>query len=273
MRRTALTLIGAGCVALSGQIASAADIRARPAPVYKAAPAMVAAYDWTGFYIGGHVGYGWGDKDWTDVALDGPFTGTVRPQSFHTDGFLGGGQVGVNWQTGPWVLGAEFDMSWTGMDGSSTGPSFAGGAGESITVGTDIKWLATATGRVGYAWNNWLWYVKGGFAWAHEDFPRSAFVNTPITFPTLSDTRTGWTVGAGAEFGWTPNWSVKLEYNYLDFGSEQYTMVGTQPGVGTITVGTDIDQHIHLVKLGINYRFGDFGKGPVAGKGPVVSRY
>ena len=227
-----------------------------------------------GFYIGAHVGYGWGDKDWRETALTAPFTGDVLGQGFDTDGFLGGGQVGVNWQTGPWVFGAEFQMSWTGMDGGATGPAFTGSAGDSITVGTDIDWLATVTGRIGYAWSNWLWYVKGGFAWADEQFTRSAFVSGPgtITFPTASDTRTGWTVGVGVEYGWTPNWSVKFEYNYLDFGSDRYTLAGTSSGGAPFAVNAELDQQIHLVKLGINYRFGGIGKGPV-GKGPVVGKY
>jgi outer membrane immunogenic protein len=266
MRRTALTLVGAGVVALSSQVASAADMRARPAPVYKAAPAVVAAYDWSGFYIGAHAGYAWGDKDFELTSPDSP--GEVRRPSFNTDGFLAGGQVGVNWQTGPWVFGAEFQMSWTGLDGSATvAPPLAGGAGN-ITVGADINWIATLTGRIGYAWANWLWYVKGGVAWADEEYTRAALIGaTAVTSPVISDTRTGWTVGIGAEYGWTPNWSVKLEYNYLDFGSHQFSSVSTGGQLAPFTVNTDVDQQIHLVKVGINYRFGAIGKGP------VVSRY
>ena len=253
--------------------AIAADMRARPAPVYKAAPAMVAAYDWSGFYIGAHVGYGWGDKDFSLTAPDeAAFAGDVLRQNHSTDGFLGGGQVGVNWQTGPWVFGVEGQMSWTGMDGSSTGPAFTGGT-NTLTVGTDIDWLATLTGRVGYAWNNWLWYVKGGIAWADEEYTRTGTVfGTAVTSAAVGDTRTGWTIGAGAEFGWTPNWSVKFEYNYLDFGSERFTSLNTSGGGPTLLIDSDVDQQIHLVKMGINYRFGGIGKGPV-GKGPVVSRY
>ena len=181
----------------------------------------------------------------------------------------------MNWQTGPWVFGAEFQMSWTGMDGSSTGPAFTGTSGDSITLGADINWLATLTGRVGYAWSNWLWYVKGGIAWVDEELTRSALISGQgtVSFPAFNDTRTGWTVGIGAEYGWTPNWSIKLEYNYLDFGSEVYHRVGTASlTTDTFEVFTDIDQQIHLVKLGINYRFGGIGKAPV-GKGPVVTRY
>ena len=236
--------------------AVAADMRAKP--VYKAPPTAVASvYNWTGFYIGGHVGYGWGDKDWSFLDL----TADPARVNFDVDGFLGGGQIGFNWQAGSWVFGLEGEFGWSGIDGATTLTP----GGTSVTFSTELNWIATFTGRIGYAWNNWLWYVKGGGAWADEDHVVAPVGTTPAT---ANSTASGWTIGGGAEYGFAPNWSARLEYAYYDFGSKTYTF--TAPGDTFFDVS--IDQQIHTVKFGVNYRFGEFGKGPV-GKGPVVTRY
>ena len=246
MRRGLLALGLAGAT-LFGGAAMAADISR---PVYKAPPAgaLPVAYDWTGFYIGGHVGYGWADKTWQD----GFGFGTV---THNADGFLGGGQAGFNFQTGMFVLGVEGDFSWSGISGGTTGTGvLIGGAPFGATFNTDVDWTATLTGRVGLAFDRWLVYGKGGVAWARDKYSTNFY-----TFPgtvELSDTRVGWTAGAGVEYAFAPQWSAKLEYNYMDFGSRS---VSFTPGTAT-----DIDQQIHAVKFGINYKFGG---------GPIVARY
>ena len=222
--------------ALVSTSAMAADI-ARP--VYKAPPAgaLPVAYDWTGFYIGGHVGYGWAKKDWQDGF--GLFN-----LSTDANGFLGGGQVGFNYQIGQFVLGAEGDFSWTGINGGSTLTGVVPAPGRSFN--TDVNWISTLTGRVGLAFDRWLVYGKGGVAWAEDKFSTDLY-----TFPgavEVTDTRIGWTAGAGVEYAFAPAWSAKLEYNYMDFGNKA---VSFAPGAST-----DIDQQIHTVKLGINYKFG-----------------
>lgn len=240
MRRHFLAFVAAAGLAGFGTAASAADMGR---PVYKAAPAPVAhVYNWTGFYLGGHAGYAWGNKDWADV-VTGPFS-----VGHDVDGFLLGGQVGFNYQINSLVLGIEGDIAWTGADGGTTTARFGG-----ETYNADMNWIGTLTGRVGFAFANWMIYGKGGFAWADEDlaYTRAGFAASG------SDTRTGWTIGAGVEYGLTDAWSVKLEYNYLDFGSRTVTF-------SPIDV-FDVDQQIHTVKLGVNYRFG-YG-------GPVVARY
>jgi outer membrane immunogenic protein len=231
MRRFTLAL-AAATVALGVTAASAADLGQRP--VYKAQPAPVAvAYNWSGFYVGGHVGYAWSSEEVRDV-----ITGVSSASD--PDGFLGGAQVGFNWQTGAFVFGVEADWSWAGVDGSATIPG--------AVVNSEHNWYATATARVGYAVDNWLWYVKGGAAWMEADYSIAGV-------SASSDTRTGWTVGTGLEWALAPNWSAKLEYNYLDFGSE---------AIGA-PIGVDVDTQVHLVKLGLNYRF-DWGKGPVTAR-------
>jgi outer membrane immunogenic protein len=229
MRRFTLAL-AAATFALGITAASAADLGQRP--VYKAQPAPVmAAYNWSGFYVGGHVGYAWASED-VSSTLTGLSGGT------DPSGFLGGAQVGFNWQTGAFVFGVEGDWSWTNADGSTAIP---------VAVTSQHNWYATATARVGYAVDNWLWYVKGGAAWLDADYTVAGL--------QVGDTRTGWTVGTGIEWALSPNWSVKLEYNYLNFGSESIAA----------PIGVDADTQVSLVKLGLNYRF-DWGKGPVTAR-------
>ncbi|GIK80135.1 MAG: porin family protein [Alphaproteobacteria bacterium] len=230
MRRLTLALIAATALALGATAASAADLGRRP--VYKAPPAPVpVAYNWSGFYVGGHLGYGWGNNEVTDLL-------TGVKSNLDSDGFLGGAQIGLNWQTGAFVFGIEGDWSWTNADGSTAIPG--------AIVNADHNWYGTATARVGYAFDNMLWYVKGGAAWMDSDYSIGGL--------TVSDTRTGWTVGTGLEWAISPNWSAKLEYNYLDFGADRVS-----------PLAIDVDSQAHLVKLGLNYRFG--------ASGPVVTRY
>lgn len=230
MRRFTLAL-AAATVALGVTAASAADLGQRP--VYKAQPAPVAIYNWSGFYIGGHAGYAWGREGITDNITG--VTAATDPS-----GFLAGAQVGYNWQVGQWVFGIEGDWSWTNADGSAAIPG--------AIVTSEHNWYSTLTGRVGYAVDNTLWYVKGGAAWAETDFS--------IAGIGVSETRNGWTIGGGLEYGFTPNWSAKLEYNYLDFGKDSIAA----------PIGVQADTQVHLFKAGLNYRF-DWGKAP------VVARY
>jgi outer membrane immunogenic protein len=239
MRRGLLAAVGLMSATMLSGAALAADI-ARP--MYKAPPAgvMPVAYDWTGFYIGGHVGYGWADKSWTDSF-------GIVTAGHESDGFLGGGQVGFNYQINQFVFGVEGDISWANLSGgASTGP---------FNVNANVDWTSTLTGRVGLAFDRWLVYGKGGVAWAGDRYSTNTY-----TFPLtaeISDTRWGWTAGAGVEYAFAPQWSAKLEYNYMDFGTRSYAFA---PGIST-----DIDQQIHAVKFGINYKFG--------GGGPIMARY
>jgi outer membrane immunogenic protein len=226
MRRLTLAILAASGIALSATAASAADLGR--APVYKAPPAPApVAYNWTGLYIGGHLGYGWGTDGFSDP--------TVGTGDIDVDGFLAGAQLGYNWQVGSWVFGLEGDWSWSNGDGSVAGP-----LGSTFTA--DRNWYATATARVGYAWENWLWYVKGGAAWADTDY---SLVIPGVIAASGGDTRSGWTVGAGVEWALAGNWSAKVEYNYLDFSDESIA-------------GASFDSQNHLVKVGLNYRFGPY---------------
>lgn len=151
-------LKGAFAVVLSVgaiQISSAADIPVR-APVRAPAAIPVPIFSWTGCYIGGHVGGGWALKDWTD---------NIGGTSHTADGVIAGGQVGCDYQTGQWVFGAEGQFSWANLEGQSVNPAFP-----TETERSKIDFIGTVTGRLGYAVDRALFYVKGGGAWVNERF-------------------------------------------------------------------------------------------------------
>ena len=231
------TLLAGTAGALLASPVLAADL-----PVRKAPFAPAAVYDWTGFYIGGHLGGAWGDKDWFAVGV-GPLG------SHDVDGFIGGGQVGFNYQVGTWVFGVEADFSWADVNGHHVDNVFFG------DNRTKVDWFGTVTGRIGYAFDRTLLYVKAGGAWARDVYT----ITATGFFAQTSDTNWGWTVGAGLEYGLTPNWSLKLEYNYLSFDTQRVTFVPNTGG----PFDRDVDQQIHVLKAGINYRFG----------GPITARY
>jgi outer membrane immunogenic protein len=251
----------AGAALVAGSSAHAADL-GRPPP-YKAPPPVVAPvpiFTWTGCYLGGHVGWGWGRK-----TASAPELAPGVSVSGDTSGFLGGGQVGCNYQLAPnWVIGIEGDGSAADIKGDVTDTV----SGITGTAHARTDWIASATGRLGWAWDRWLIFAKGGAAWAGDKY--SADIPTLFEHLDASETRSGWTVGGGVEWAFWYNWSAKLEYDFYDFGTRSVTFTGTigPTSVPEVVPGIDVKQTISAVKFGINYRF-DWGKG----KAPVVARY
>ncbi|HWV44033.1 outer membrane protein [Pseudorhodoplanes sp.] len=243
MRNITIAAVAAAGIALGAvQSASAADI-ARP--VYKAAP-VVTAYNWSGFYIGGNVGYGWGRGDFDNLA----------GYSWNQDGVFAGGQIGWNWQGAgsPWVWGVEVDSQWANMKDSVTvaaGPLVANAFSE-------LNYFGTARLRLGYAWDRAMLYATGGLAWGTNEVGASLALPGVFVSGTASDTHVGWTVGGGVEWALLDNWSAKVEYLYLDLGNESYL---GGPAAG----GFNVDLTAHTVKVGLNYRFG-YSKSPVVAK-------
>jgi outer membrane immunogenic protein len=241
MRRLSLALLA---TAAFSQFAVAADLPARAAaPAYKAAPMIAPVFTWSGFYIGGNVGGLWATKDWNLNPGGAP----ISSQS--PSGFLGGVQAGVNFQAASWVFGIQGDYDWSSASGS---------AADLVAIGdtdrTRIRGLGSVTGRVGYALDRALLYVKGGGAWVRDDY--DVFVTaTGAPAASASETRGGWTVGGGVEFAFAPNWSAFAEYDYYGFGTRANTF--TAAGGGTFGTA-DIRQKVSVVKGGINYRF-DWG--------------
>jgi len=233
----ALVALGAAVPAL------AADLGARP---YTKAPAYVAQpiYNWTGFYIGAHLGGAFGG--------DNNFGGLVTGNN--NDGrFLGGVQVGADYQFAPnWVLGIEGQYSWLGSN--NNGVIFPG----SLVYTNNQRALASVTGRLGYTWGPALLYVKGGYAYS-DNSETLALAGAPIAFALDRSHRDGYTVGAGLEYMFAQNWSAKAEYQYYDFGSSRFVAPAALVPFGSFRTDD------HTVKAGLNYRF-NWG-------GPAVARY
>lgn len=242
-------LSGAAIAAmLAGGAASAADL-----PAYKAPPPVAAYYNWSGFYVGGFTGGAWGRTDTNSLAL-----GTLGNVDLRGAGVLAGGTVGLNYQVGYWVFGIEADSAWTNFNGNRTCPSAAFPIFTTLlTCHTHMTSMSTVAGRVGYAWDNVLLFAKGGGAWKRgsEDITNNS--NGQV-FDTVTDNRSGWVIGGGLEFGFTPNWSAKVEYDYLDFGSKRLT--GALPAF----LDWNVKEQVHAVKFGVNYRFA---------YGPVYANY
>jgi outer membrane immunogenic protein len=297
-----LFVSGVGVAALLAAPAMAGDLPINAplyAPLYRAPP--IIALNWTGCYLGGHVGGGFIDKK-----FGGPFVDNAVPSTFgaptsfaisdpstdlNSTALLGGGQVGCNFQVASnWVIGFEADASGANQQGggdsrlitegavlNGTLPGIATVVSSNGTASSRTDFIATATGRLGYTFGRLgegMVYAKGGAAWAHDKyqfngqvltapcgavtigplFPQCVLVNsfvTPFNFG-VSETRVGWTVGAGVEWAVWANWSVKLEYDYLDFGSRTVTFNDPLLGAANISV----TERISEVKLGVNYRFG-----------------
>jgi outer membrane immunogenic protein len=242
-------VIAISALAASTVGAFAADMAARP---YTKAPPLPPApiYSWGGFYVGANVGGAWARSNVTDVNgfASGALPGTVT--SIDRSGFLGGGQIGYNWQTGAFVFGIEGDGGWMDLGGKT----LLTGTSSNSMVGLRSAAYGDITGRAGYAFDRALLYVKGGYAVMDN---AAAFSTNAAFTPSFSGTSTGYTVGGGVEYKITQNWSAKVEYMHFDFGhSLNYSLVPpTFPFTQTLRVET--------VKFGINYLFG----------GPVVAKY
>jgi outer membrane immunogenic protein len=240
--------------------AFSADLPVRM-PVKAPIAAPVPHFSWTGCYVGAHVGGGWGQKDFTDEFFTTDFFGQVPSSpTANTSGWLAGGQVGCDYQFATtWVVGVEGAGSWANIRGSSD-PFFSGKA----VFNAQTKWIATATGRLGYASDRWLIYAKGGAAWAGDNYQvPGTFAGVPFNY-SGSETRSGWTIGAGVEWAFWQNWSAKVEYAYYDFGTRSLNLI--DPGVVGTGLGPDsssIKQRIQTVTLGINYHF--WTEAPLAG--------
>lgn len=229
--------------------ASAADMHVkapRPAPT-------PPPFSWTGFYFGGNLGGAWVKRDVTDSLFGFNFS----PGNDNNGVFIGGGQVGANYQVNNIVLGVEGDFDWAANNNNtSNGVIVSGvGLGHTFQVTANNRWVTTLAARLGVAVNNVLFYGKAGGGWVGAD----GFTVTDLTTSTSftgsgSTTNSGWLVGGGLEWAFADNWSAKFEYDYLGLGSRTFTVpVGSPFFVGdTFTAG---NRNVQMAKVGINYRF------------------
>jgi outer membrane immunogenic protein len=248
MSKAAWGFVAAAFLAASGT-AGAADI----APV----PAIpVPSYNWAGLYLGAHVGGAWEHRDATifNALTNAP----LAPGEIHADSVIGGGQIGFNYAlTRNVIVGVEADVSGTDLRQTSFGANLFGVREKKIDV------FGTARARLGYAWDNWLIYGTGGFAWVDEQMTRTQRVitvnnATPGTVESASGVATGWAAGAGLEWGFARNWSARVEYLHLELDTQSFLFPLAAQRV-------DAQVTIDSARIGVNYRF-DWGA-------PLVARY
>jgi outer membrane immunogenic protein len=248
--RCALLAFGAAIAAVAAcgpTAAFAADLPTKAPPMM-----MAPAYDWSGFYIGGHVGGVW---DHRTVTTNNIATGVAVPlgTGSHTlSSVTGGAQGGFNFVLAPgWIAGFEADVSGAGLD--ATTPITTTRFGTNLHH-NELDLYGTVRGRVGYAINNVLLYGTGGFAWADEKITRTqvtgAFANAvaPVS-ESATQTGIGWAAGAGVEWGFAPNWSARAEYLHLDLGTQSFTFPLAMQR-------NDARVNLDVVRAGLNYKFG-----------------
>jgi len=246
MRKLLLTGVAVVAVVAASSAVAVNSAAAADMPL-KAAPPVAVAPNWTGFYIGLNGGGGWGTKElWEGECLScDPFSGKELAQN-SVNGFLAGGQIGYNQQYGWVVLSIQGSFDWANIRGTTPIPIFS--TLDQFSSQTDG--IFTLTGRIGGTVDHALLYVIGGAAWALDKYNLLEF-GTP--FASGSETRLGGLLGGGIEYAFTPNWSGKLEYNFMDFGGKNVTFCeGTECG----TFG--VRQFIHTVTVGVNYKFNDW---------------
>jgi outer membrane immunogenic protein len=294
MRKLFLLRLTMFAAVILGSAAQAADmpVKARPP-----APAPVM-YNWTGFYIGGHIGGAWVNRDGDHrfdpanrcISEDRRFYGPVcfedHGHGRNNGNFIAGGQLGFNYQFGQYVWGIEGQISAVvdNDDDDACGFFTWRGVRDHLFRCRDrSNWVATVAARLGIAvgqTGNWLIYVKGGAAFADARFDIRRRTDCPwerefcndtnnLFFNTNDDVRVGWMVGAGVEWGAWGNWSWKLEWNFMDFGNRDNHFDHFIVECGCdIRHRFDRDLQVNVVKFGLNYRFG-----AAAVEAPVAARY
>jgi outer membrane immunogenic protein len=282
MKRLLIGISAAASLLATGALAADLPVKA---PVYTKAPAYAEpVFTWTGFYLGGNLGYSWGNSD-NSTTLDRFLTGLPLPGTLigtntgsnNANGVIGGAQAGYNWQMSNWLLGLETDIQGSDERGSSTITCLGcADVGTNITTNLTqrLNWFGTFRGRAGVlATPDVLLYATGGLAYGEVNVGGSvtgdgAVGSTTVVLPGTSSTRTGWTAGAGVEGHIGGNWTAKLEYLYVDLGTVSggpvellgiLVPVRVAPGLSYSSHFTD-----NIVRVGINYHFNG---------GPVVAKY
>jgi outer membrane immunogenic protein len=271
MKRLLIGISAAASLFATGALA--ADMAVKQ-PVYTKAPVYVEpVFNWTGFYVGGNLGYSWGRSSDTSTATNGAGTTLVTATGrSNLDGIVGGGQIGYNWQMANWVWGLEADIQGTDEKGSRSficpavtclPPAALALPDVNATLSQKIDWFGTVRGRAGIlAAPQVLLYATGGLAYG--EIKTGETVGLLNTFST-STTNVGWTVGAGVEGVIGGGWTAKLEYLYVDLGHVSGSFVTTLNALGNTPLSVNYNSHItdNIVRAGVNYHFG----------GPVVAKY
>ena len=238
-----------GLLSLSSAGAMAADL------ALKAPPPAPPAPSWTGFYIGVNGGASWATAA-NAISLAGlGGVGTLPLYSQGLNGFLGGGQIGYNYQSGNFLVGVEGDGDWTHINGTT--PCLV-----EFSCSANMKWTADATVRAGVLpMHNLLVYVKGGASWTdvNYNFSSGSLLAPASITSNVTETKVGGLLGFGTEYMFAPHWTAKIEYNYVDYGShtDNHPLTETVPGLGAATVNVPVQSSLKAstMKAGINYLF------------------
>ncbi|MBU6458706.1 MAG: outer membrane beta-barrel protein [Bradyrhizobium sp.] len=244
-------IIAAAALLIAGTTAgSAADLSmATKAPAY-----VAPVWSWTGFYIGGHVGAGWGTTESTITSITGLGPTNFALEQNNRSGVLGGGQIGYNFQSGWAVFGIQADIA--GMDVKGTAPCFI-----ELTCTSKSDWLATVSGRFGgVVADKTLIYAKGGAAWMNTThtvaIPAAGIFGAPgagTASASAENTDFGWLLGFGAEYAFSPNWTAFIEYDYMQFDTKSATLNFVAiPGAA---LNVDYKDKLSIAKIGVNYKF------------------
>jgi outer membrane immunogenic protein len=261
MKKAVLVGISLAAMGTGTATAFAADLSA---PMYTKARLPVAPYySWAGFYLGLNGGGASSRNCWDLTARN--VAGTVTPVSpavregcHDATGGLVGGQIGYRWQASTWVFGVEAQGDWANLKASNLSAPLA--FGSVLTNRTKIDAIGLFTGQIGYAWNNVLWYGKGGAALSHDKYT-GITTASGLGFDQASETRWGGAVGTGVEIGFAPGWSVAAEYDHLFMGSRSLNFGAT--GTNIFTRTDNIKQDVDMGTVRVNYTFG----------APLVARY
>jgi outer membrane immunogenic protein len=232
---------------LGTAVAGAADMAVKAPP-----PPPPPLFSWTGFYVGANIGGTWSSQDWWDTRFQTNFTNNAGL-------FIGGGQIGGNYQVGNFVIGGEWDFDWAGNH--TGGGVLIPGVGN-IVVTNNNRWITTVAARFGYAVDHWLFYGKAGGGWVGNNTLIVTNLTTGVSltcgsFSTLTNCGNntgGWLVGAGVEYAFTNNWTVKFEYDYLGLGNRTFFIPATAPLLAGDTF-TSNNRNVQMVKVGVNYLF------------------
>jgi outer membrane immunogenic protein len=260
-----------GATALLGWAGAAGAADLLPTRKSPPMPSPPSAYNWTGFHAGLNAGYGWGSGD-ANLQLSGTALAALTPNiisgsyppsvGFNRSGFIGGGQIGYNYQISALVLGVEADFDGAHVRGSSTiqtaVATFAPGV---FSAGSTLNWLGTARARLGFTpVDRWLVYATGGLAYGADQ--HSYLGSYPLLAQNVASSQTivraGWTLGAGLEWAFADNWSVKAEYLYYDLGSSHDATTPSAAGAPFFVGGRVSNKFTDtgdIARFGVNYRF------------------
>jgi outer membrane immunogenic protein len=266
MKGIALTAVGLSIMVAGATSAADMPVKAQP-------PAPVEIFTWTGFYIGANGGGAWSRKCWDTVPFDIdlrviPAFTVAGPEGCHTaSGATAGGQIGYRWQKAAWILGIEAQGNWANLTGSNPS-TLAFFAATNFANRTKIDAIGLFTGQLGYSWNSFLLYVKGGAAVTRDEYDTFLFAPLaplPAGFVAFrgSETRWGGVVSVGGEYAFNRNWSFALEYDHLFMGDSTVRLTVDPFFIAQLNHNERIHQDVDMFTARINYRIG----------GPVVAKY